>query len=250
MSIDSVRSDFDFTGAASRKLDARESLRHVLAATFVTIVLWFLPFVGVLLVPIRWFVTYVHEICHAVAAVCTLGWPLEIEIYMNAAGLTHTTNMNVVVASAGYVGTPIVGAALLLAAARRRSVRPTLVAAGAVLGVVALWLAGNVLAWVLGLVFAATLVVLGLKGSPRLVRFALSFLALQCILDALADLKTLFFLSVASEVQTDARNMAMATHGLVPAVFWTVLWAGLSVVVLLIAIRLYYRATVAHIAPS
>lgn len=249
MSIDSAPSDFGSTSAAARTLDARESLRHVLAATFVTVALWFLPFVGVVLVPVRWFVTYVHEICHAVAAVVTFGGVTEIQVFADASGVTTTNGgLGLVISSAGYVGTPIVGALLLLASARRRTVRPALSAAGIVIGVCAIWLAGSVLTWVAGLGFAAALIALGLKGSPRVARFALSFLALQCILDALSDLKTLFFLSVGSEVQTDALNMANATH--LPAVLWTVLWAALSVVVLIVAVRLYYRATVAHVVPS
>ncbi len=234
-----------------RAEDARESLRLVLGASAITLVLWFIPFVGFVLYPIRLFVTYVHEICHAMAAVLTLGWPHEIEIYADTSGVTWTTSgISLVISSAGYVGTTVIGAALLLLAARRATVRPALVATGATLVVAALWLGGNVLAWVSGLGIGAALVAIGLKASPRVARFALSFLAIQCILNALSDLKTLLWLSTVSTAQTDAQNMATATGGLIPAVVWTVLWAGIALVALGVAVRLYYGATVSRVMPS
>jgi hypothetical protein len=231
--------------ASSRAEDARESTRFLVGASAVTFALLFLPFVGFALYPVRLFVTYVHEICHAAAALVTLGGVDEIRIFLDASGVTMTRGgSGLVISSAGYVGTSVVGAALLLLAARRRTVRPALVATGAVVAAAGVWLGANLLAWSGGLVIGATLVARGAKASPRVARFALSFLAIQCCLDALSDLKTLFFLSISSEAQTDALNMARATGGLVPAVVWTVLWAAIAVVVLAVAVRLYYVTTV------
>jgi len=123
-------------------------------------------------------------------------------------------------------------------------VRPALVATGAIVAVAAVWLGANFLAWAGGLAIGGALVALGLKAPPRAARFALSFLAIQCCLDALSDLRTLFWLSISSEAQTDALNMARATGGLVPAVVWTIVWAAIALVVLLAAVRLYYVMTV------
>lgn len=233
-----------------RAEDARESLRHVLAASAVTLALWFVPYVGLVLYPVRLFVTYVHEICHAAAALLTLGWPYEIEIYWDTSGVTMTSGMNLVVASAGYVGAALVGATLLLLAARRSTVRPALTATGGVLLLATVWLGGNLLAWLAGLGLGAALVAIGLKASPRAARFVLSFLAIQCALNALSDLRTLFWLSTVSEARTDAQNMANATSGLVPAVVWTVLWAAVALAVLGVAVRMYYQATVSRVRPS
>lgn len=251
MSHDPFSSESASLRAASRAEDARSSLRLVLLASAVTLALWFVPYVGLVLYPVRLFVTYVHEICHAAAAVLTLGWPSGIWIYWNASGVTETNGgISLVISSAGYVGASLVGAALLLLAARRHTVRPTLLATGGILVLATVWLGENLPAWVAGLGFGAALVALGLKGSPRVARFGLSFLAIQCVLNALSDLKTLFWLSMAGEAQTDARNMANATGGLVPAVVWTALWAVIALAVLAAAVRLYYRATVSGVAPS
>ncbi len=234
----------DPIAVASGRIDARESLRHVLAASVLSLVLWFVPLVGWALYPIRLFVTYVHEICHALASVLTGGWPERIEIYLNTSGITNTLGgSSLVISSAGYVGTPLVGAALLLLSARRWMVRPTLVATGGVLALSSVWLGGNALAWVAGLGIGSILVAIGLKASSPTARFVLSFLAIQCMLNALSDLKFLFWLSMSSPAATDAQNMAQATGGLVPAVVWTVLWAAVALGILGGATWLYYRTT-------
>lgn len=232
------------TALDERADDARESVRLVLGASAVSLLLWFVPFVGLALYPIRLFVTYVHEICHALAAVATLGSVLEIELFWDTSGLTYTSGgLQAVISSAGYVGTPLVGAALLLLSARRRTVRPALLASGAALAVAALWLGGNMLAWLGGLGLGAALAVLGLKAGPRSARFALSFLAIQCILNALSDLKFLLWLSATSPAATDAQNMAEATYGVVPAAIWTLLWTVVALVILAVAVHNYYTLT-------
>jgi uncharacterized protein (DUF1684 family) len=61
----------------------------------------------------------------------------------------------------------------------------------------------------------------------------------QSVLNALFDLKTVFFLSApfAPAAQTDAVNMAQATG--IPALFWTVIWIALALGILWFAMRLY-----------
>ena len=226
--------------------DARESFRLVLAASAVTLALWFIPYGELAIYPIRLFVTYVHEICHAAASIVTLGWPHEIVIYADGSGATRTNNMNLLVASAGYVGTVASGAALLLVGARRRLVRPALVLTGAILALATAWLGGNPLAWIGGLGLAAALLVLGMKAPFGVARFALTFLAIQCMLNAFGDLRYLFWLSVSGSAQTDAQNMATATYGIVPAVVWSTIWAAVALAVLVATLRYYYVTTVRH----
>ena len=76
-------------------------------------------------------------------------------------------------------------------------------------------------------------------GSPQVAIFVLSLLAVQCVLNALLDLKTVFFLSspFAPAVHTDAANMAAATG--IPAVIWTIIWILAAFGILMVALRLY-----------
>ena len=75
--------------------------------------LWLSP----LLVPFRLFVTLIHEFGHALAAVLTGGHVLEIMVRLDGSGLTLVEGGNLfITASAGYLGSSLFGAALLLAA--------------------------------------------------------------------------------------------------------------------------------------
>jgi len=61
-------------------------------------------------------------------------------------------------------------------------------------------------------------------------------------LNALLDLKTVFFLSTpfAPAVPTDAANMAAATG--IPAVLWTIIWIAIAFGILMLALRFYVAA--------
>ena len=69
--------------------------------------------------------------------------------------------------------------------------------------------------------------------------FFVSLLAVQCILNALLDLKTVFFLSspFAPSVPTDAVNMANATG--LPPLLWAVVWIGAAITILVVTMRFY-----------
>jgi hypothetical protein len=75
--------------------------------------------------------------------------------------------------------------------------------------------------------------------SARTAQFVLSFLAVQCVLNALSDLKTVFYASspFADPMQTDALNMANATG--LPAIAWVLIWIGISVLMISIGLRVY-----------
>jgi membrane-associated protease RseP (regulator of RpoE activity) len=75
--------------------------------------------------------------------------------------------------------------------------------------------------------------------TARVATFFMSFLAVQCVLNALFDLKTVFFLAspFGRAAQTDAANMAAATG--IPGIFWTIAWIGISLAMLWFVMRLY-----------
>jgi hypothetical protein len=90
-----------------------------------------------------------------------------------------------------------------------------------------------------GSLLTVGLILIARYASARVATFFVSFLAVQCVLNALLDLKTVFFLSspFAPSVPTDAVNMANATH--IPALVWSVIWIVSSVAILGLAMRLY-----------
>jgi hypothetical protein len=75
--------------------------------------------------------------------------------------------------------------------------------------------------------------------STKVAAFFVSFLAVQCVLNALLDLKTVFFLSgpFGPSVHTDALNMYHYTG--IPAIFWTVIWIAVALGILWCVMRCY-----------
>ncbi|OYT73004.1 MAG: hypothetical protein CFK52_03060 [Chloracidobacterium sp. CP2_5A] len=83
-------------------------------------------------------------------------------------------------------------------------------------------LTGTLYSWIAGLSVGVSLIALGVLTKPVVGQFIVNFLAVQCCLDALSDLKTLFFLSAFANAQSDAANMARMTG--IPAFIWATLW--------------------------
>jgi peptidase M50B-like protein len=235
--------------------DARPQARVLLIAASLSILLWFIPYAELLTYPFRLFVTFIHEGGHAVAALLTGNSVDSLSIAMNASGETYTskggTISQVFVASAGYLGSMAYGALLLLLIRRSVAARFVLMgSAGVVFALTLIYgllkplIAGATWSGIPFTIFAGVSLSVGLvlvarSASARVATFFVSFLAVQCVLNALLDLKTVFFLSspFAPAVPTDAMNMANATG--IPALFWTVAWIAIAVGILWLAMRLY-----------
>jgi hypothetical protein len=239
--------------------DARPQATLLLTAAGVSILLWFIPFAELLTYPFRLFVTFIHEGGHALAALLTGNSVDSLSIATNASGETYTsqggTISQIFVASAGYVGAMTYGALLLVLIRRSVAARVVLIgSAGLILALTLVYglfkpiYSGVALSGIPFTIFAGTLLSVGLVAvarfaRPRLATFFVSFLAVQCVLNALLDLKTVFFLSTpfAATVPTDALNMSVATG--IPALFWTVTWITISVGILWMSMRLYMAGT-------
>jgi hypothetical protein len=235
--------------------DARPQATALLIAAAISIAIWFIPYAEVLTYPFRIFVTFIHEGGHALAALVTGNSVQALSVATNASGETYTTQgglfSQVIVASAGYLGSMTFGALLLVLI--RKAIAARIVLFGSAVIVASLTLVfglfkpiwtGTTLSGIPFTVLAGALLSVGLIAvarfaAPRVASFLVSFLAVQCVLNALLDLKTVFFLSspFGPSVHTDAMNMATATH--IPAIFWTVIWIGIAFVILWFAMRLY-----------
>src|SRR5947207_2429130 len=235
--------------------DARPHATTLLIAAAISITLWFIPLAEFLTYPFRLFVTFIHEGGHALAALVTGNSVQSLSVAMNASGETYTTHgglfSQMLISSAGYLGSMAFGSLLLVLI--RRSVAARIVLAGSaalVLGLTVIFglikpvVAGSALSGipftlVAGVLLAGGLFAVARFATAKVAGFFVSFLAVQCILNALLDLKTVFFLSspFAATVPTDAVNMSAATG--VPAIFWTVLWIAIALGMLWFVMRLY-----------
>ena len=235
--------------------DARPQAMTLLVAATISMLLWFIPYAEILTYPFRIFVTFIHEGGHALAALLTGNSVQSLSVAMNASGETYTTKggliSQVFISSAGYLGSMAFGALLLVLI--RRAVAARIVLLSSALLIFGLTMIYGLFkpmfmfdAWsgIPFTLFAGTLIALGLVliarfASARVATFFVSFLAVQCVLNALFDLKTVFFLSSPFEptVATDAMNMAQATG--IPAILWTAVWIALALGILWFAMRLY-----------
>jgi hypothetical protein len=235
--------------------DARPQATLLLTAAGLSLLLWFIPFAEILTYPFRLFVTFIHEGGHALAALLTGNTVESLSIATNASGETYTTQgglfSQMLVSSAGYVGAMIYGVSLLVMIRKAVAARIVLIGSAAfvflltaIYGVYKPLVSGAAWSAVPFTFLAGTLLTLGLLAvaklaNSRIASFFVSFLAVQCILNALLDLKTVFFLSApfGPSVPSDAVNMANATG--LPAVIWSSIWIALSVAILFLTMRLY-----------
>lgn len=228
------------------------SRRMLLMATLVTVGLMFVPYSNYLLYPLRLFVTFVHESGHALASVFAGGTVDYIRLSPDTSGVTWSATppwATWLVDSGGYLGSALFGA-LLLQVARfnrwREMGRAALyVMSAALLTITLLWahnpLKSGLFTPVVGLLLAATLWALGRYSRPRVAEFAAAFLAVQCSLNALVDLRILFTITSGNLGDNDAKFMSQA-YGL-PPVFWAVLWAALALGILGVSLMHYWRGT-------
>jgi len=241
--------------------DAKPQLLLLLLASAITLALWwFVPFSEYLLYPIRLFVTFIHESSHAIIAVLTGGSVQSLTISMDTSGEVYSAPSNLIGAlltsSAGYLGTTAFGVLMLFMIRRSFSPNKILTALGIFVAVMTVIFtvispvfnflslqtsfSSLVFTIVAGGLLAAALVGLGIYSSLRVANFAVAFLAVQCLLNALIDLKTVFFINapvVGSNMHTDAANMAMATG--IPGIVWVVVWIGVSLLMISLGLRLY-----------
>lgn len=246
--------------------DARPQAMTLLAAAAISVVLWFIPFTEILIYPFRIFVTFIHEGGHAIAALLTGNSVASLSVAMNASGETYTTKGGLVsqflVASAGYVGSMAFGALLLLLIRKAIAARIVLLGSAALIfaltlifGILKPIISWGALSGIPFTFFAGTMLAIGLVAvarfaSARVATFFVSFLAVQCIFNALLDLKTVFFLSspFARVVPTDALNMANATG--IPAVFWVILWILVALAILALTMRVYVVTRDSRVQPD
>src|SRR6266508_2967003 len=107
--------------------DEQAERQEILTTVGVTAVVWLVFSSMTPLLPLRWFVTLVHESGHAVVATLVGGDVASVTINSHGGGLTNwsyrgdiSTTKIVLVAAAGYVGAALVGGLMIEVGSRLR----------------------------------------------------------------------------------------------------------------------------------
>ena len=241
-------------------------MRTLAFALLASLLLWNLPFGGVLLYPFKLLATWLHELSHGLAMMITGAGFDHVLIYRDTSGLAYGQAEagdigKAVIAAAGYMGTPLWGAVLLVITPNARMARWALLALAALL----LGTAATVIdspdgdtfgPWAIGAI--GTVCAVAALATPARWRLAIAhFLAAQSCINALLDIRVLLRPSqvVGGQIAgaSDAHNMAAATFGTTAtwAVWtWAIVWLLWSLVVLYLALRVRGGHVVARLLHS
>uniref|UniRef100_A0A7S2ES01 Uncharacterized protein n=1 Tax=Trieres chinensis TaxID=1514140 RepID=A0A7S2ES01_TRICV len=225
------------------KLIEREQL--LLKSLVVLVILMNFPFGRFVLYPFMLFSTWVHELCHGLAAILVGGSVTKIYVYKDGSGLAYTrmstgnlyTMKRAFVAGAGYSGTALVGGVLLLFRRTRRGPRRGVAGFGlAMLITCALWVR-NPFAIVVLSVFGFVLGLCSWFLPANRVGELYSFLAATCCLNAVDSIWGLFhdadFVN-GEDVSTDAETVSDVLFW--PYWFWAGLWFVFAVAMLFVGL--------------
>jgi hypothetical protein len=205
------------------------------------------------LYPFKLLVVLMHESGHAAATLLVGGSVDSIRVSPDQGGLTlsrfpPSLLREIVVSSAGYVGSAVSACVLLYLAARSREGRWPLIALAAWCGLVtALYVRdGFTLIFVGGCTLALGL--LARYGAAWLRRAVLVFLAAFSACYALYDIRDDLLHLRSWSGGTDADALARVTF--VPAIVWAILWGSLSVILVLLTLRRVLVSSRPDIAPA
>lgn len=180
--------------------------------------------------PLKVLVVFFHEMSHGLAALVTGGEVHGIELSERIGGLASTQGGNrFFTASAGYLGSLIIGASILLLSSRTRFSKVIAVSLGAVLLGATLWLVRPVVGFgfIFGLVVALLFIAAGLFLHKDTNEFVLRIVGLTSCLYVVHDIKS--DILDRPELKSDARTIAELTG--VPTLVWGVLWLVTALVV-------------------
>ena len=238
-----MQTNIDFVRSGNR----RSPGALLLVATLVTVVLNLLPgaYTAIVLYPIRLFVTLIHESGHALAATAVGGEVSYLKIMPNGEGVTwgRTTELTSwVFISGGYLGAAAFGSLLLLAL-KRAGWKNTLKLIGAyVMAVTLLWAhnpVDNLFTLVVGVALGASFIAASMFLPAEWAGFAVAFLAVQCCLNAITDLRILLYLTTETNRENDA--VFMSQQYAMPPIFWAILWSVIAIAMMYPCLKYYLK---------
>jgi hypothetical protein len=205
--------------------------------------LWRVPGLGLIFYPFRLLNTYVHELCHGLAAILTGGRFERFAVHPNREGVAFFRGgSSFVVYNAGYLGAALFGGGLILLSTAGLEVQNLLFALGAGLALVCLGFARNAFGFIAGLALAGGLVAAALYLPVETASFLYALLAIQMPLAAANSVVDLIKHSMHPPRPghlSDAQVMARDTG--IPALIWSLFWLACSLVIVVVTVTLAYR---------
>lgn len=209
-----------------------------------SVVLSKIPGAEIFFTPLNQFATLVHEMSHAVVCVATGGHVAGMTIVADGAGHGGLTmsqgGIPFFTVQAGYLGTAVVGCFLVWLSQFHKLSRGILVGIGSIIGLSVFFIAPAMftqnfvqgffsLLWALAM--AAGTIYAGLKLKESNANLMVLFLAIYTAMDSMRAISVVLTATLfGSMIWSDAT--VMEHNFILPAVFWSFLWATLSAVML------------------
>lgn len=240
--------------------NARPQVTLLIIATLISFAIWFVSWyisaAAYIVYPLQLFATFIHEGSHVLATVLTGNTVQSLTVSPDGSGVVWSQSSGwfsqLLISSAGYLGTTAFGAALLAWIRFGYSSRAALYTSAGFVAIMTVvfgifapifsFFSNVTFGSVAFTVFAGIVLAVGLAAVARFAaikwaNLALAFLAVQCLLNAVFSLFDLLFITATSTAHSDAANMAAATG--IPSIAWVIIWMGISFVMISLGLRVY-----------
>ncbi|MBL7959980.1 M50 family metallopeptidase [bacterium] len=222
----------------------------IIGLLLISLFLNVVPGIRLILLPFEFFTTFIHEGSHAIASLIMGEQVHRIVINPDTSGyMQHTVSGGMFaqgfIGSAGYIGAALFGGALIVLSSFEKISKIVLGLLGLIfLSAIILYIRDLFTLAVCGFL-SASLLLIAWKGGRYLNFFAINFLAVQCSLNSFGDVITLLQLSMGAPKSqysaglSDAESLSKVLF--LPAMFWSVLWIVIAVVILYKAVKISGR---------
>jgi hypothetical protein len=224
--------------------------RLLFVALLVSLVVWNLPYGGVIAWPFKLLATWIHELSHGIVMLVTAAGFDQMQIYRDTSGLAYAqegvndAGRAAIAAAAGYMGTPLWGALILWTGQSARRARRAMFVLGMAMALSAWLFLANDFGIAATAIGAAACLVLAIFAGEGLITFAALFIGAQLCINALLDIRVLFRSNLVVNGQimglSDAESMTLATFGEVSKTgvwMWSALWLVWSLALFFVVLR-------------
>ena len=206
------------------------------------VVLSKLPFSEIIFTPLNQFSTMIHELSHAIVCILTGGWVSGMTIVPDGQGHGGLTlchgGIPFLYYQAGYLGSAVVGCFLVFLGLYKHLAKSTLTVVGIITTICSLIFMGAGLisplffqvsmSLIWAVFLSSALIWAGMRLDEHKANLALMFLAINTSLDSLSAIGIVIGnILFSTGIKSDAT--AMAQIFFLPAIFWSFLWAFLSI---------------------
>lgn len=244
--------DLDEMSDLKADVGRRKTFQWLIVSGLITVLLWQMPFGGLMLYPFTILATWFHEMGHGLTAMLLGGHFDRLLIFSNGSGLAYHTGTplgrigDAMVSAGGLLGPPIAGSFFIISGLYPKQSRVVLGVLGGLLLLSTLIWVRSGFGWLMLPMIAVSLLAISTKGPDWLQPMVVQFLGVQACISTYHQLDYLFMGNAmigGQMMQSDTGQIANAL--LLPYWVWGGLIAAISFVLLAASLWVVARKPVA-----